>query len=175
MTRLREIVPYAALLAAAAYLYYKAGAFAAFSRPGQLGPDVWPKAILGLLAFVCAFEMARRAWSWRSARVIEERPEASEAGDETRYPGLLAAGIAITVLYVPGLEILGFFACTVIYLAAFMWIGRYRRLGVIAASSLIGTLAFVFVFMKIVYVSLPLGMGPFRSFSTWLLAILGIH
>jgi len=163
VTRLREIVPYAALLAAAAYLYSKAGAFAAFARPGQLGPDAWPKAILGLLAFVCVFEIARRAWSWRSA------PE------PTRYPQLLAGGIAITALYVPGLELLGFFTCTVIYLAAFMWIGRYRSIPVIAASSLIGTLAFVFVFMKVVYVSLPLGMGPFRSISTWLLAFFGIH
>jgi len=175
VTRLREIVPYAALLAAAAYLYSKAGVFAAFARPGQLGPDAWPKAILGLLAFVCVFEIARRAWSWRSAPVPEARRAGYDEPEPTRYPQLLAGGIAITALYVPGLELLGFFTCTVIYLAAFMWIGRYRSISVIAASSLIGTLAFVFVFMKVVYVSLPLGMGPFRSISTWLLAIFGIH
>jgi hypothetical protein len=33
----------------------------------------------------------------------------------------------------------------------------------------------VVVFMKIVYVSLPLGAGPFREFSAWVLAALGIH
>ena len=175
MTRPREIVPYAALAAAAAFLYYKAGAFAAFSRPGQLGPDLWPRAILGLLAFVCFFEIVRRAVSWRSARVAEAPRAVDAEPEEPRYPSLLAAAIAITVLYVPGLEFLGFFTCTVIYLAAFMWIGRYRSVRVIAASSLLGTLAFVIVFMKIVYVSLPLGIGPFRSFSAWLLAILGIH
>ena len=60
-------------------------------------------------------------------------------------------------------------------LAAFMLVGRYRRPGVIVASSVVGSLAFVFVFMKIVYVSLPLGVGPFRSVSTWLMAMLGIH
>ena len=175
MTRLRELVPYAALLAAAAYLYSKAGAFAAFARPGQLGPDAWPKAILGLLAFVCVFEIARRAWSWRSAPVPETRRAADDEPEPTRYPRLLAGGVAITALYVPGLELLGFFTCTVIYLAAFMWIGRYRSIPVIAASSIIGTLAFVFVFMKVVYVSLPLGVGPFQSVSTALMALLGIH
>jgi len=175
VTRLRELAPYAALLAAAAYLYSKAGAFAALARPGQLGPDAWPKAILGLLAFVCVVEIARRAWSWRSAPVPEARREADAEPEPTRYPRLLAGGIAITALYVPGLEVLGFFTCTVIYLAAFMWIGRYRSIRVIAASSIVGTLAFVFVFMKVVYVSLPLGMGPFRSISTWLLAFFGIH
>ena len=105
----------------------------------------------------------------------EARREADAEPEPTRYPRLLAGGIAITALYVPGLEVLGFFTCTVIYLAAFMWIGRYRSIRVIAASSIVGTLAFVFVFMKVVYVSLPLGMGPFRSISTWLLAFFGIH
>jgi len=175
VTRLREIVPYAALLAGAAFLYAQTGAFAEVARPGQLGPDAWPRAILALLMFVCVFEMARRSWSWRSARAEAAREAGAAEPEAARYPWLLAAGAAITILYVPAVGILGFFLCTALYLAAFMWIGRYRSLRVIAACSVLGSLAFVFVFMKIVYVSLPLGIGPFRSFSTWLLAVLGIH
>jgi putative tricarboxylic transport membrane protein len=173
--RLREIVPYAVLLAVAAFLYAQTGAMAAFSRPGQLGPDAWPKAILALLVFVCVFEVARRLWSWRSARAQAKREAVAAEPQAPRYPWLLAAGVAITILYVPALSVLGFFLSTVIYLAAFMRIGRYRSIRVIAACSVLGSLAFVFVFMKIVYVSLPLGMGPFRAFSAWLLAVLGIH
>jgi len=71
--------------------------------------------------------------------------------------------------------VLGFFLATAIYLAAFMLVGRYRRYGVIAVTSVVGSLVFVFVFMKIVYVSLPLGIGPFQSVSTALMALLGIH
>ena len=174
MTRWRELVPYAALLAGAVFLYYKTGTFAAIGRSGQLGPDVWPRAILGLLAFVCFFELGRRVASWRKAPAQERKQSAVEP-EEERYPWLLAAGVAITILYVPGVEFLGFFPCTVLYLAAFMWIGRYRSIPVIVASSLIGTLAFVVVFMKVVYVSLPLGAGPFRELSIWLLGVLGIH
>jgi hypothetical protein len=175
VTRLREVVPFAALLAGAAFLYAQTGAMAAFARPGQLGPDAWPRAILLLLMFVCLFEIARRSWMWRGARIEATRADAATEEEAARYPGRLAAGVAITILYVPALGILGFFLCTTIYLAAFMWIGRYRSIPVIAASSVLGSLAFVFVFMKIVYVSLPLGIGPFRSLSTWLLAVLGIH
>ena len=175
MTRLRELVPYAAVLAAALFLYAKTGAFAAVARPGQLGPDAWPRAILALLAFVCVFEIARRSWSWRGGRVEAAREAAGSPPEARRYPGLLVAGAAITVLYVPAVGVLGFFLCTVAYLAAFMWIGRYRRVPVIAACSVLGSLAFVFVFMKVVYVSLPLGVGPFRGLSTWLLAVLGIR
>jgi len=173
VTRWRELVPYTALLAGAVFLFYKTGAFAAAGRAGQLGPDAWPRAILGLLMFVCVFEIARRTWSWRSAVADAKREQ--KVDEEPRYPGLLFGGVAITVLYVPGVEWLGFFACTVLYLAAFMWIGRYRSIPVIVASSVIGTLAFVVVFMKIVYVSLPLGAGPFRELSIWLLGVLGIH
>ena len=175
MTRWREPVAYAALLALAAFLYHDAGAFAALGRAGQLGPDAWPKAVLALLMFVCAFEIGRRMLSWRHA-AVEAKPEANAGEPEApRYPWLLAAGVAITILYVPGVELLGFFTCTVLYLAAFMWIGRYRSVPVIAASSLVGALAFVVVFMKVVYVSLPLGAGPFRAISIWLLGVLGIH
>jgi putative tricarboxylic transport membrane protein len=56
-----------------------------------------------------------------------------------------------------------------------MLIGRYRRYGVIAAASIGGSLAFVFVFMRIVYVSLPLGVGAFQKLSLWLLATLGVR
>jgi len=83
--------------------------------------------------------------------------------------------MVITALYVPGLVFLGFFLATVAYLAAFMVVGRYRRWGVIATTSSVGSLAFVYVFMKVVYVSLPLGVGPFREVSTALMSILGIH
>ncbi len=43
------------------------------------------------------------------------------------------------------------------------------------ASSLLGSLAFVFVFMKIVYVSLPLGVEPFSQVSLLLMRLMGIR
>jgi len=80
----------------------------------------------------------------------------------------------MTVLYVVLIETLGFFLCTAIYLALFMWVGRYRRPGVIVATSLVGSLAFMFMFMKVVYVSLPLGVEPFAQVSFALMRIMGI-
>jgi putative tricarboxylic transport membrane protein len=55
-----------------------------------------------------------------------------------------------------------------------MWIGRYRRIGVVLATSAIGALAFMFMFMKVVYVSLPLGVEPFAQVSFALMRIMGI-
>jgi hypothetical protein len=174
--RAKAIVPYAVLLAIAAFLFGKTAVFAALGRPGQLGPDFWPKAVLVLLMVTCAVEIVRVAIAPAStpgAIARAKQPEAEE--EEPRFPMLLWGGIGLTILYVPGMQVLGFFLATAIYLAAFMLVGRYRRYGVVAVTSIAGSLVFVFVFMKIVYVSLPLGIGPFKSVSTALMALLGIH
>ncbi len=96
------------------------------------------------------------------------------AAQEKTYPHLLWIGIAMTVAYAVLIDKLGFFLCTLIYLVAFMWIGRYRRIGVILVTSLIGSLAFMFMFMKIVYVSLPLGVDPFSQLSFLLMRLMAI-
>lgn len=174
--RAKAIVPYVAVLAIAAFLFMNTRSFAALGRPGQLGPDFWPKAVLVLLMVTCAVEIVRVALAASakpSAIARAKQPEAEE--EEPRFPLLLGGGIVLTMLYVPGMQVLGFFLATVIYLAAFMVIGRYRRYGVIVVTSIVGSVVFVFVFMKIVYVSLPLGVGPFQSVSTALMALLGIH
>jgi hypothetical protein len=46
---------------------------------------------------------------------------------------------------------------------------------VTAVVSLLGTLLLVFLFMKVVYVSLPLGKGVFGEISIALLPLLGIR
>jgi hypothetical protein len=175
--RARAIVPYAAVFAGAAFLYAKSAAFAALGRPGQLGPDFWPKAVLVLLMATCAIEILRVVLVGAVKPGAEPAmPQADEGEEEeSRYPLLLLGGIGLTILYVPGMQLLGFFLATALYLAAFMLVGRYRRYGVIAVASIVGSLAFVFVFMKVVYVSLPLGVGPFQAVSTALMALLGIH
>ena len=174
--RAKAIAPYVAVLAIAAFLYANTSTFAALGRPGQLGPDFWPKAVLVLLMVTCAIEIVGVALVPAAKPGAIARAKQPEEGEESpRFPMLLGGGIVLTILYVPGMQLLGFFLATVLYLAAFMVVGRYRRYRVIAAASLVGSLAFVFVFMKIVYVSLPLGVGPFKSVSTALMALLGIH
>ena len=165
------MLPYAALFVGGAYLFYDAGHFAYSPRPGELGPDFWPKAVLALFMLACAWQLVARLFT---AEALLPR-DAGAAEVRRRFPRLLIGGIAATVGYVLVLPEAGFFLSTAAYLALFMLIGRYRRYGVIAAASLLGSLVFVFVFMRIVYVSLPLGVGPFQQVSVWLLALLGIR
>jgi hypothetical protein len=172
------------VLAASGFLYGVALHFDYTPTQGRLGPDAWPRLILGLMMAICAYEIVKTLFVGGKHEVegvlesiIEDAAdkEPDEAAPEKTYPHLLGLGIALTVGYVAVIQTLGFFLATALYLAIFMVLGRYRRPGVILATSLLGSLAFVVVFMKVVYVSLPLGTGPFLAVSAAILRVLGIR
>ena len=185
---LLRILPYALVGAAAGYLYYVAANIQYHARAGTLGPDFWPKAILLLTIAVCLYEVIKLAIQGPRARdttgVLEEMVEegaeqhpdaAAHEAIEKNHPFLLVAGMFATLLYVWASQRLGFFLATVIYLVAFMWLGGYRRWRVIAAVSVIGTLILLFIFMKLVYVSLPIGVAPFSEVTLLLMKLMAIR
>ena len=47
------------------------------------------------------------------------------------------------------------------------WRGSYE--------SLIGSFGFFFIFMKVAYISLPLGQGPFKALSLLLMQWMGVR
>lgn len=184
--RAGRAAPYVIVGAAAAYLFYVAANIQYQARAGTLGPDFWPKLILGLIIAACAYEVIKVFVLRRSAQIegilstIVEKTSAERPGlpgDEPtqRRPGLLIGGIALTTAYVALVQTLGFFCATVPYIASFIFLGGYRRPGVIAAVSIVGTLLMVFFFMRVVYVSLPLGQGVFQQVTLFLMQLMGIR
>jgi putative tricarboxylic transport membrane protein len=181
--RLRSLLPYLLVLAAAAVLTWHALHFDFTPRGDRPGPDVWPRAILALLVAACVARIVTVLR--RPPQAIDDpvddvvdgvRPESSAPGTAVEhFPRLVAAGIALTIGYVALLGTLGFFVDTSLYIAALVRTGRYRRWPVIAAVALGGALAFMFVFMKVVYLSLPIGRAPFSAISLLLMQLLGIR
>ena len=180
-----KVVPYVIVLAIVGFLYYRTGSIEFVAPGGRIGPNVWPRAILVLAMVACVYEIAKNLCFGKADRdlegvlgsVLKEVPAAATTPEpeEKTYPHLLWSGIALTLLYVVGVEQVGFFLATFAYLAAFTWIGRYRRIGVVLVTSLLGSLALMFTFMKIVYVSLPLGVEPFAQVSFLLMRAMGIR
>ena len=167
--RLRRALPYAAVAAGAGYLYHAAAGIEYYPRPGVLGPDFWPKAILVLALVVCGLKILFSILESAQPRAVEQAEEAES------HPWMLVGGMALSIAYVWALTKLGFFTATVPYLAAFIALGGYRRWGVVAAVSILGAGVLLFVFMKVVYVSLPLGEGPFQQFTFLLMRLMGIR
>lgn len=179
--KVKKIAPYVIISLAALYLYSLANTFEYVARAGNLGPDFWPKAILVLTMVICLYEIVKNVFSSPINVDGEEAKAETGAGDnsdakETKrsYTALLLIGIVMTMAYVFFVEILGFLLCTFLYLVLFMYLGRYRRVLVILANSFIGTLLTAIIFMKVVYVSLPHGKGPFAAIELFVLNLMGI-
>jgi putative tricarboxylic transport membrane protein len=171
--RLRAIAPYVVVLAIAAWLFHVALNFPVSPRAGSLGPGLWPCAIwYGLFARQPAADDGGLLQD-----VAAGIPQAAgpDAAPETRYPLLLLLGVALTIGYVALLGVLGFALATFVYMAAMMVVGRYRRPGVILVVALAGSLTLMFVFMKVVYLSLPIGIAPFDAVSLALMKLMGIR
>ena len=182
LDRLLRASPYIVLQIAAMYFYQLASSIEFPATPGRIGPDFWPKSILVLLGGICVYEIIKNLLigeTFTAAGLLEKFMKDSGAteGEENlrSYPLLLAGGIILTIIYVVTIDKLGFFLATIVYLVLFTAIGRYRRWGVIAISSVLGSLGLMFIFMKVVYVSLPLGVEPFSAVSLWLLKTMGVH
>jgi len=183
--RLRVIAPYAIVLVLSGALYLVATRFEYTPHAGRLGPEIWPRAILVLLAGVCVFRILTALRAPRDEGpgggvlqdVLANAPLAGDAQPEAnaRFSGLLALGIAITIAYVWLLGLLGFALSSALYIGAMIRVGRYRRWRVIVPTALIGSLAFMFVFQKIVYLSLPIGQSPFSAVSLALMRLMSIR
>jgi putative tricarboxylic transport membrane protein len=183
--RLRVIAPYAVVLVLACALYLVSTRFEYTPHAGRLGPDIWPRAILILIAGVCLFRIVTALRAPRDEGpgggvlqdVLASVAPGSDAPPEPAetFPGLLVLGIAITIAYVWLLGLLGFALSTVLYIGAMIRVGRYRRWRVIVPTALAGSLVFMFVFQKIVYLSLPIGQSPFDAVSLALMRLMAIR
>jgi hypothetical protein len=175
-----RLLPYAAMLAAAGFFYWAATRIQV-DTGGRIGPAAWPRTIIVILALLCIYEIVKRvvapAGTSASGLVSTANPHGAEAepDEPERWdPMKLAGGIGLVAAYVVAAPLLGFFVSTALFLAIFPWVGGVRRPALLASLGLGGSLALIVVFMRVAYISLPLGEGPFRALSIGLLRLLGV-
>lgn len=161
--RLMQALPYILLLAATVWLWTVANGIQYDARPGELGPDFWPRAALVLMGALSALQIGRALISGgeSEARGIGAALDTEEEDEAPRQPLLLVLGIALTIAYSLALNTIGFPIATTVYLVAFMYLGGSRNHLAIWSSSVIGVAVTAFLLMKVVYVSLPRGVAPF--------------
>jgi putative tricarboxylic transport membrane protein len=181
--RLRHCLPHFVMLLVALALYAAAGQIE--TQPGRIGPDFWPKAIIVFMALLCLYEVVKRLFfgsGFTPRGLIEglaEKPAGSdpaslERTDQGRHFGMLLGGGALIAGFVAAVSWLGFFLSTVLFLGGFAWVGGFRRPLWTLAIGVAGSLLTVVLFMRVAYISLPLGVGPFQSLSLALLRLIGV-
>jgi putative tricarboxylic transport membrane protein len=170
-------LPYVVGLAVAAGLFVYLGHIDYTPRPGHLGPEAWPRAAVALMAAACLFEIVRiglggNAVAQNAADEIEATTEAPS--EEPKFPLLLLGGVALVLLYAVALPVLGFVLTTFLFLAAFIYLGRYRRHAVVWTFSATMAVLVAILFLRIAYVSLPRGIPPFDRIADLFLLIPGV-
>jgi hypothetical protein len=174
----RSLLPYGIGLAIAIALYITAGQFEYTPREGQLGPGAWPRLAILLMGTSCLFELGRRVIAGnRDAtgfiEVFDREPHADEHAEPV-YPSLLIGGVVLMGIYAVAVPYLGFILGTFLFLAAFMYVGRYRDHAVIWGASAAVTILCGVLFLRIAYVSLPRGIAPFDKITDVFFAIPGL-
>ena len=162
-------LPELVLAAVGAGLFVLARNFQYEPQPDHLGPGFWPQ-LLCAGTFVCA--LVRVVQKLR-ARVEPVSGAAKAEEDHLRWRRL-ALALALVVGYVFGTIFLGYILATTLFFAAFVWLGGQRRWYVVPLGLAV-SLMFAFVFLKVVYVSLPSGVGVFDQISVLLYRLIGVY
>ncbi len=149
----------------AALLFLDTRSFDELAREGQLGPGFWPRLVLAGLALGCVAKLV-------GGRLRLERSAGHERADISR--ATLIAAIALIVLYIVGAGSLGFALATALFIAAFMRLCGARSPLSIVTNALVGTVVLLYAFVRLVYLPLPKGDGPFEAVTLALYRALGI-
>ena len=175
--KLKLAFPHGVMLAASVLLYW-AATLIDVDTGGRIGPAVWPKTIIVIMGLLCAYEVVKRLASETPGELAAVVFPALDEGEAKKavpeQPRKLLGGIALIAAYVIAVPWLGFFVTTVLFLAVFPWVAGLRRPVLAAVLGLAGGLALMVVFMRIAYISLPFGEGPFRALSLALLRMIGV-
>jgi putative tricarboxylic transport membrane protein len=164
-------LPYAVLLAVAAWFTNLAAGIQYAHRPDTLGPDFWPRIVLAAMMALCAVQLARLLLGGRPADkgLIEAMDDEEDAAPRSNV--LLGLGMVLTLAYGALVTTLGFLVATFLFLVLFMYVGRYRVHPAIWLSSAGGILLLTLLFQKVVYVSLPRGVPPFDHVTDLVLSV----
>ncbi len=184
-SKLQYLLPHAALtLIAAILLWFAQGIHSAAVDAHRISPAFWPKAILWLWLLLAAGEFINRCIKLtrvqlgeKTAKTDLRREIGTEESDE-HEPGSLwrsIVGLAIILGYSIFVSWVGFPIATAGFLFAFAWLGGYKRPLALSTTSVIGTAVLILIFMKVAYISLPLGVSVFKDFSILILKLFGIQ
>ncbi len=166
MRLLRQSIGPALIFLAGAGLFAAAGRLPVVPVPGQLGPDFWPRLVLIGLMASCVL------------KILEVARGRGGGGEPTALLPLsrpkLVGGMALVLAYPALAPLLGFPLTNFFFLLAFMRLVGMRRPLPLLLTGLLGTVALLYVFVKVVYLPLPKGAGVVEDFTIFLYRLLRI-
>lgn len=164
------MVPEVLLLVAAVYLFVAAGNFRQVGNPDQIGPGFWPQVLCVGIAIGVLVRIGQKFRARGRPLVVGA---VAETDEDVRMPRV-ALGVALVVGYIIGMLFLGYILATALFLIAFIYLGGQRKWYVVPLG-IASSLVFAYIFLKVVYIALPSGVGVFDQLSVLLYQLLGIY
>ena len=149
---------------------------------GGPGPAFYPRLLIGLFAFCMAIRVVQEMAAMRRG-VVTERDADEEAipeeGAELEADLIsarrVAIVIAIAVAYVVASIYLGWVIATFLLVIVFLVLAGKRNLFIVVPLAAALSIGFAYMFVKVVYLSLPTGVGFFDDVSVRLFELLGAY
>lgn len=180
-SRVLKAAPFAIVAVIAVALFTVANSFDYRPSPGRPGPDLWPKILLALM-FLAALWGGLSALLFNSGDEDGGDPTVAGAaaapaaeGERSEHWWRTALSIVLLLGYVAGISYVGFYVASACLMFGIMLLAGFQRFLLAGALSLTGALAFFFIFQRVAYISLPIGVGPFKTFSTALMSLIGVR
>lgn len=137
---------------------------------GIAGPTTWPTLMLWSM-FVFAI-----GWTLeRTARVLRSREAQVAAQAQPPAGWRVWAGIVLVLAYGFSLPTLGFAVATPLYLLLWLLLGGERSSRLLAGVTVIGSVALLYLFVKLALMPLDRGVGVIGEFTVQLYRWLGIY
>lgn len=161
-------------------LWLATGDWASSSEPGP-GPAFFPRLLIALFAFTLAVRIVQEIRTVHRGDAVEGEDDAEipEEGAELDTALIsarqIAIAIAISVAYVVGTIYLGWVVATFLMIIIFLVLAGKRNLFIVVPLAAVLSVGFAYMFVKVVYLSLPTGVGFFDDLSVRIFELLGAY
>lgn len=151
------------------------------SSVGGPGPAVYPRVLIVLFALAMVVRMLQQVRESRSegaagAGEHEATPEEGVEFDESLIDGRKVwVAIGFSILYVLATLFIGWPIATLLFSIAFLVLAGKRNPLFIVPTAVVFAFGFTYVFVKVVYISLPTGAGVFDVITVRLYELMGIY
>ena len=146
------------LLVICAFLFHTTFSFSRFvSFAGVNTPEFWPRVILVMIAAIAIISLVREFVNWKKG--AKEEP-----GSKVNYKKFILA-VTLAVLYFLSMQYIGFIPATLIFQCAFLFLQEVRNVYMLVLTPLALTTLVYVLFIHVMSIILPRGVGPFWTFS----------
>ncbi len=145
------------------FLFYVAGTFRKFATYAKVGPEFWPRGILFLMIVLSGIVLAKQIAGFLKSRKAQTSEKSITQTESDPYRLFLV--IVVSFGYAFCMGILGFLISTILFQLIFLYLLKVKRLVSIVFVTLVNTAMLYLLFIRVLNMLLPAGVGIFRTFS----------